>query len=223
MTTDHYATLGIDRNADAETIKAAYRRAAQAAHPDREGGSQERMQAINEAYRVLSDPQARERYDEIGSGDEPETAEKAAASLVVSLLKQAIDSMRDNPVEFAKLKVAGMKASANADAAEARRQISKLEKMAARVRVKKADAPNYIANMVGERIAALKQLIAQTADRVTLADLAMTIVDCYEMEPEPDAALAAFNTIMRGPVRGHGQDAEILSMINLADTLFRRA
>ncbi len=60
--TDHYATLGVARDADAETIKAAYKRASLAAHPDR-GDSHETMAAVNQAYAILSDPQLRAEYD----------------------------------------------------------------------------------------------------------------------------------------------------------------
>lgn len=59
---DHYSTLGIDRGASAEEIKRAYRRAASQHHPDK-GGDKNRFQAIEEAYRTLSDQDKRAAYD----------------------------------------------------------------------------------------------------------------------------------------------------------------
>lgn len=59
---DHYSTLGISRDASAAEIKRAYRRLASQHHPDK-GGSTAEFQAIEEAYRVLSDPSARHQYD----------------------------------------------------------------------------------------------------------------------------------------------------------------
>jgi curved DNA-binding protein len=59
---DYYATLGVDRTATDSDIKRAYRRLASQHHPDK-GGSTEKFQAIEEAYRVLSDPAARREYD----------------------------------------------------------------------------------------------------------------------------------------------------------------
>jgi curved DNA-binding protein len=59
---DHYQTLGVGRNATADEIKQAYRRMAARHHPDR-GGDTSAFQNIEQAYRVLSDPQARAQYD----------------------------------------------------------------------------------------------------------------------------------------------------------------
>ena len=66
MAADHYAVLGVERNADAEEIKKAYRRLTLQFHPDRQPGdanAQERFRQINQAYDVLGDPRKRARYD----------------------------------------------------------------------------------------------------------------------------------------------------------------
>lgn len=68
-TRDFYNVLDVDRDASAEEIKRAYRRAAMRWHPDRNQGdtlAEERFKDINEAYRVLSDPSERARYDRLG-------------------------------------------------------------------------------------------------------------------------------------------------------------
>jgi len=66
---DYYAVLGVPRDADAKTIKDAFRRLALKYHPDRnkEPGAEERFKEIAEAYAVLSDPQKRAAYDARGS------------------------------------------------------------------------------------------------------------------------------------------------------------
>ncbi len=66
--TDHYATLGVPRTATQTQIKAAYRRHAKTAHPDA-GGSVEAMAKVNDAYKILSDPQARDHYDDISAAE----------------------------------------------------------------------------------------------------------------------------------------------------------
>ncbi len=66
---DPYALLGVARDADAETIKKAYRKLAQKYHPDRNPGdaaAEERFKQISGAHTVLSDPDRRKNYDEFG-------------------------------------------------------------------------------------------------------------------------------------------------------------
>ena len=62
---DYYDILGISKNASADEIKKAFRRAAVEHHPDR-GGNEEKFKEINEAYEVLKDPSKRQRYDQFG-------------------------------------------------------------------------------------------------------------------------------------------------------------
>jgi molecular chaperone DnaJ len=63
---DYYKILGVPKNADEKTIKAAYRRLARKYHPDVNKGASERFKEINEAHTVLSDPDKRRRYDTLG-------------------------------------------------------------------------------------------------------------------------------------------------------------
>src|SRR4051794_41926981 len=70
--TDHdlYALLGVSQDADADTIKKAYRRLARQLHPDvnPDPETQERFKEVSRAYDVLSDPQKRAAYDRGGGG-----------------------------------------------------------------------------------------------------------------------------------------------------------
>ncbi|MBA3777734.1 MAG: J domain-containing protein [Chloroflexi bacterium] len=63
--TDHYKTLQVDPEAEAEVIQAAYRRLAQKYHPDVAANAEAaaRMSAINGAWEVLGDPGRRAAYD----------------------------------------------------------------------------------------------------------------------------------------------------------------
>lgn len=65
-TSTHYTVLGLSPAATDAEVRDAYRRLARQYHPDRAHGSAaggDRMPAINEAYRVLSDPGRRAVYD----------------------------------------------------------------------------------------------------------------------------------------------------------------
>ena len=65
---DYYKTLGVSKNVSAEEIKKAYRKLARQHHPDvnAKPGAEKRFKEINEANEVLSDPEKRGRYDQVG-------------------------------------------------------------------------------------------------------------------------------------------------------------
>lgn len=66
---DYYSVLGVDRGADQDAIKAAFRKLAMECHPDRNPGDTEaerRFREANEAYETLKDPQKRAEYDRFG-------------------------------------------------------------------------------------------------------------------------------------------------------------
>jgi curved DNA-binding protein len=67
---DYYKVLGVERSASGDEVRKAYRKLAMQFHPDRnpnDKGAEEKFKEINEAYQVLSDPQKRARYDQLGS------------------------------------------------------------------------------------------------------------------------------------------------------------
>jgi len=87
----YYELLGVARDADFDAVKRAYRSKAMSAHPDRNGGSDEKMREIQEAYDCLSDPVKRAMYD-VGDTHSEVQAEIEAAGLLRVLMDEAIDS-----------------------------------------------------------------------------------------------------------------------------------
>ena len=66
---DYFQVLGVDRGADADAIKRAFRKLARQYHPDVNPGDQSaeaRFKEISEAYEVLSDPDKRRQYEQFG-------------------------------------------------------------------------------------------------------------------------------------------------------------
>ena len=66
---DYYEVLGVAKNANADEIKKAYRKAAIKYHPDKNPGdkeAEEKFKEAAEAYDVLSNPDKRARYDQFG-------------------------------------------------------------------------------------------------------------------------------------------------------------
>lgn len=70
MSNKFYETLWVDKWANADEIKKAYRKQAMKYHPDRNKGdtsAESKFKEVNEAYSTLSDPQKKQQYDTFGS------------------------------------------------------------------------------------------------------------------------------------------------------------
>lgn len=94
----HYSVLGVHAGASQESIREAYRRLAREFHPDRTSGSAaggEKMPAINEAYRVLSDPGRRAVYDASLRSGSSATSERVTATSESSIQEPGDEAMQE--------------------------------------------------------------------------------------------------------------------------------
>lgn len=82
---DHYAILGVSKDADEVVIKAAYKALAQKYHPDKSqsetaASSTKLMSDINKAYSVIGNPVSKQKYDqELFNNNHSEAKMKAAS------------------------------------------------------------------------------------------------------------------------------------------------
>lgn len=178
----HYETLGVERSASAEEIKAAYRRRSSAAHPDK-GGSDDEMQAVNRAYETLSDPERRKAYDESGSDSLRAPIEQEARDALLQLFKAAIDHEADNPVR-----------DAGAMLAEHARRISDnhVKAMALRVRlagrrdkVRVKSGENLVQMLIDQQVRQLAQQISSMERALEINRIARDMMTAYEADEAP--------------------------------------
>ena len=68
---DYYDVLGVSKDADAKTIKKAYRKKAVEFHPDKnsDAEAEDKFKEAAEAYEVLSDNEKRSKYDRFGHSE----------------------------------------------------------------------------------------------------------------------------------------------------------
>src|SRR5262245_20116053 len=69
MPRNPYTVLGVERDVSSDALKKAYRKLAKKFHPDVNPGdknAEERFKEVNAAFEVLSDPEKRQIYDELG-------------------------------------------------------------------------------------------------------------------------------------------------------------
>lgn len=99
---DHYKTLQVSRDAEPEVIEKAYRALSLKYHPDvvpekARSAATRKMQRINEAYRVLRDPEARSRYDRTlapGSGEQGSAWDTFMSKGLVGMFLERVSSER---------------------------------------------------------------------------------------------------------------------------------
>lgn len=93
---DIYEVFGIDKNANNDEIKKAYRKKAKENHPDIVKDKREEFEKINKYYKVLMNPLSRKKYDETGKIDSDNNNDKPTAmEFVAHLFETTMAEMRD--------------------------------------------------------------------------------------------------------------------------------
>lgn len=185
---DLYETLGVARDATPDEIRAAARKAASAAHPDRAGGSDEAMAAVNKARDVLLDPARRQAYDTSGATGEPVTVEARAEQMLREYLTAAIDDAGPGDVLTDVERLLRETArKCDAAAAAATKATEKLLR-----RRDKISTPEGVRNLAHEiidaQVAAQRNVIrvaAETSAAATCAGVMLQAYSTSETKPVP--------------------------------------
>lgn len=181
-----YATLGVAQDASQEDIKDAFRRRAQATHPDK-GGAPGEFERVREAYEVLSDPTRCRNYDETGQTTAVPSIEEEAEGVLAHIFTQYLDSGEGEDPLVSMRSVLGnskqQQASVLKTADKTLTRISKLKGTLTR----KTEGPNTLVAVLEAKLAGLTQAKAAT-ERSLLVIAAMYKIlsqwECKGFAPE---------------------------------------
>lgn len=196
-----YDTLGVDKDADPETIKKAYRKKARATHPDH-GGDKEAFQTVALAFRILSDEEKRKRYDATGNvnqrdGFSAETDEQrieaaamaVAVGKVMAFLSKGYGSTR--VIEGAKAGLQDDIRHFKGKISDERAIIKGHESNLKRIRRKSgANRPAFIERAIQGMVQDAGARIANLEDCIKQATKAIDLLDDYEdvVPPKPETS-----------------------------------
>lgn len=176
---NYYECLDVPKDADAATIKKAYRRQSKKHHPDRDGGDARVMVWINKAYETLSDPEKRAYYDACGQ-DKPYTPVETLARHL--LFQWGILCATEMP-ENMNL-VAGIRAQAQSYMSQLSEELSKIEMQEKRIKkhienLKCDDKENELSRVIGEHCQKITQKVNETRNRKQGVVLALEMLKKY--------------------------------------------
>lgn len=207
----HYDTLGVPRDADDATIKAAHRRLAQQHHPDKTGGDDEAFKAIQAAYDTLKDADKRAYYDRTGH-DQPRARNEFEdfAPLVVGAFDRAVEQAQKGSFTLGMQRGLGrthiiraMEDLLNADKQRGAAAIKSLddsvkqmEEMRRRLGFTGEQGGNIIDTVLSQRIRDAGEMRAKNEATIALIDKAIVHVKLYgwEVDPAPADLYMHFHT-----------------------------
>lgn len=156
-TKNYYTILGLPRDATAEQIKLRFRLLSKSVHPDA-GGDDEAFKELEEAYRILSDPEERAHYDATGTcrGPEINAARTEMIVCLTEIMGACVSEMRnpdvDDLIKLMRLKIASSMDELQKTCVAAAEFKMKLEKVRARIRKKSGGEDNVLAGILSGKI-----------------------------------------------------------------------
>lgn len=181
--TDHYDILGVARDATPDQIRKAYKTKASAAHPDRRGGDDSAMAAVNAARDCLMDAQRRLRYDATGADEPTDSIEEEAKAALTTIFDEAIESDAPDLVHFVRQKLEITERQLTSGVQNREQRVRILTKR--RDRVKAKGATNIAHILIDRKIQTAQAEVAHMKRGVEVMRAARALATDYEYVPEP--------------------------------------
>jgi len=205
---DPYAMLGLERDANGEAIRLAWRKAAKGAHPDA-GGDVDNFNRLQIAYELLQDPVRRRVYDD--TGYDPQLADPRdleGVLMLESLVNEVILDERE-PGSFDP--VAAMRRKLSDDIVKSRFHILELERHRARVRkhidrLGRRPETDVLGSMLRARSEAIADAIRKTEKQIETIEHTYTMLEGYSYEVEVLAPLEEVAVEVVEPQRGEAAE-----------------
>ncbi|MCL6707879.1 J domain-containing protein [Pseudomonas sp. R2.Fl] len=184
MVIDPYKMLGIERDADDQAVKTAYRKAAKGAHPD-SGGDAEQFSRLQAAFDLLKDPVRRRVYDDTGYDPQLADAKDLKGLMMIETLVNDFILDEREPGSFDP--VAAMRRRLSDDILKSRFHILELERHRARVRkhldrLGKKPETDVLGSMLRARSQSIADAIKQAETQIEAIEQAYTMLEGYSYE-----------------------------------------
>jgi curved DNA-binding protein CbpA len=199
-----YTVLGIPPSASDEEIKDAWREAAQKAHPDRPGGSADRMIQVNEAYQILRDPARRAQFDAGQGTTQTVSLERKAKDFLIPMVGLIIRSAPASANVIALL-ANGIQNQQRSLRESRTKALAEIEGLRLRLRRLKGPPENFIEDVIREEIGKGERLLLTfDLDELVMVKALEVLKDfSYEEEPAlPRIILSAYGQSL---LPGYGQ------------------
>lgn len=178
--------LGIERDADGEAVKTAYRKIAKSAHPD-SGGDAEQFGRLQACYDLLKDPVRRKVYDD--TGYDPQLADVRDLEGVVVLETLINDFILDEREPGSFDPVAAMRRKLSDDIVKSRFHILELERHRSRVRkhldrLGRRPQADILGAMLRARSQSIAEAIRKAEGQIETIEHAYAMLEGYSYEVE---------------------------------------
>lgn len=183
----HYETLGVGKDADEAAIRKAYRKKALAAHPDRAGGVNQAMVAINRAYETLSDLDKRARYDATGEDSPQPSADQKARETVMQVFVQLADQLPEgaNLIDATRQQLRNNKMELTAEEGRIKTLVARMERQRKWLKRKAKEGRDFLDDLLAQRLGAATEQLKSFDAAHRQVDAALKLVDEYEWTGAP--------------------------------------